>query len=168
LRFIRLLLISLTCCFRSEAGIIWQIGVFDRSSAEFSPIIDPTSGERRIDYGALGKDPVFVVGQSDPARDWFSFQPGSATGGAGYRPHPFTIQFVLAESPSSRYRLRLALLAYSARLPVLEVSINGHRGWYLQEPKLDYEAGDQAVFFNRSLSLRRGEQRSKIEQARTS
>ncbi|MBI3416458.1 MAG: hypothetical protein HY043_14275 [Verrucomicrobia bacterium] len=131
----------------SSAETLWQIGIFDESSAEFSSINDPVTGQRRIDYADPKQDPVFVVGRSTPARDWFSFQPGSANGGAGYRSHPFMIRFDLPEAPHGRFMLRLSLLAYSARLPILQVEINGHRGWFYQHPRLSYQAGDSAVFF---------------------
>ena len=57
----------------TSAETIWQLGVFDKSSTEFSPINDPVTGQRRIDYSDLKQDPVFIVRQGKPARDWFSF-----------------------------------------------------------------------------------------------
>ncbi|MCI0536303.1 MAG: hypothetical protein L0Z50_13870 [Verrucomicrobiales bacterium] len=131
----------------SRGDVLWQLGQFDESSAEFSPIIDPRSGQRRIDYANPEQDPMFVIGSSDPAQHWFSFQPGSANGGAGFRPHPFALEFQLPETPRGRYRLTLALLAYSTRLPTLEIEINGRRARFYQQPKLAYSAGDPAVFF---------------------
>ncbi|MSU61484.1 MAG: hypothetical protein EXS31_03660 [Pedosphaera sp.] len=146
----RLLLMTLWACLLpliANGEVLWQLGHFDESSAEFSPINDPQTGSRRIDYSDASQDPVFVIGVSDPARHWFSYQPGSANGGTGFRRHPFTIQFNLPQQPVSDLRLVLALLAYSTRLPSLHVEINGHTGVFHQEPKLAYSAGDQAVFF---------------------
>ncbi len=131
----------------SNGETLWQLGRFDESSAEFSPINDPQTGSRRIDYADASQDPVFVIGVSDPARHWFSYQPGSANGGTGFRRHPFTIQFNVPRTPAGEFRLVLALLAYSTRLPSLHVEINGYKGIFHQEPKLAYSAGDNAVFF---------------------
>jgi len=142
------LVAGLLCCgaLAQSAELLWQIGVFDRSSAEFRPWIDPVSGAR-LNYADAASDPVFKVGESVPARDWQAYQPGSANGGAGFRPHPFTIQFDLPSAPAGRHRLVIALLAYSARLPMLQAEVNGRVGWFHQSPKLNYEAGDPAVFF---------------------
>ncbi|MFN7994931.1 MAG: polysaccharide lyase family protein [Bryobacteraceae bacterium] len=122
-----------------DAETVWRIGTFDESSAEF--------GAAKVDYAAPASDPVFTVGQSDPSRDWLPFQPGPINAKAGSRRHPFTIRFDLPAAPSGNYELNLSLLAYSPRLPWLEVSINGHRGWFYQHPKLSYSAGDQWVFY---------------------
>lgn len=123
---------------RAAAQTLWQIGKFDQSSAEFQK--PPTE----IDSA---QDPVFVIGHSIAATGWWAFQPGTANGKAGYRPHPFTIRFGLNSPPSGDYLLDIALLAYSPRLPWLEISINGYRGWFYQHPKLAYSAGDEAVFY---------------------
>jgi alpha-mannosidase len=128
------------------AETVWQIGVLDRSSAEFRQWIDPVTGVR-LDYGDPATDLVFKVGHSSPARDWLAFQPGSANGGAGFRAHPCAIEFELKQEPLGLYRLTLDLLAYSARLPVLQIEVNGRSGWFYQHPRLNYDAGDPAVFF---------------------
>ena len=145
--FLPLVLVPFSSRPLAAKEIIWQIGVFDESSSEFSGDVDPVTDQRRIDYSNPAQDPVFVVGRSDPARDWFAFQPGSSNGRAGYRLHPFTIQFELPEAPQGAYTLKIALLAYAPRLPKLQVEINGHRGWFYQHPKLAYSAGDQWVFY---------------------
>ena len=125
---------------------LWQIGTFNESSSDLSPTTDPGTGQSKIDYTNPAQDPVYVVGRSDPAKDWFPFQPGSSNGKAGHRPHPFTISFNLPDKPAGSYDLRISLLAYSPRLPRLQVDINGHRGWFYQHPKLSYNAGDPWVF----------------------
>jgi len=118
---------------------LWQIGRFDGSSAEFK------SGPS--DYADPSQDPVFEVGKSDPANNWYGYQPGSANGVAGNRPHPFTIRFDLPEIPRGLYRLKVALIVVSPRLPRLQADINGHRGWFYQHPQLSYVAGDLAGVF---------------------
>ncbi len=131
----------------SNAETLWQIGVFNESSAEFSGHLDTATGKSTLDYTDPSKDPVFIVGRGNPANDWLPFQPGTINGRAGYRRHPFTVQFDLAEQPGGVYRLKLALLAYSPRLPWIEVAINGHRAWFYQHPKLAYSGGDQSAFY---------------------
>jgi hypothetical protein len=126
---------------------LWQIGRFDESSGEFLGHHGAPALHQPAAYSDPAKDPVFIVGQSDPATDWLPFQPGTVNGKAGYRRHPFTIRFDLKDIPSGSYRLDLALLAYSPRLPWLEIAINGHRSWFYQHPKLAYSAGEEAVFY---------------------
>lgn len=128
------------------SDLVWQIGTRDASSAEFRPWIDPVSGTR-FDYGNATNDFLFRVGRSEPGRDWPAYQPGTANGGAGYRAHPCAIEFLLANLDPYGYRLELSLLAYSARLPLMQVEVNGKVGWIFQEPQLDYEGGDAGVFF---------------------
>lgn len=131
----------------APANVVFQIGEFDGSSAEFSPIFDPVTGQRRIDYADAAWDPVFVVGRDDPARKWFSFQPGNSSGGAGHREHPFAIEFEWDPVPNTSATLEIALLAYSTRLPSVRIEINGRSGEFFQTPALDLRAGDPAVFF---------------------
>jgi len=131
----------------ANAERLWQIGTFNESSSDLSPITDPGTGQSKIDYTNPAQDPVYVVGKSDPAKDWFPFQPGSSNGKAGHRPHPFIISFKLQEQPKGSYDLKISLLAYSPRLPRLQVEINGHQGWFYQHPKLSYNAGDPWVFY---------------------
>lgn len=132
---------------RAQDETLWQIGTFNESSSDLAPVVDPATGQPRIDYSNPAQDPVYIVGKSDPARDWFAFQPGTANGRAGHRPHPFTILFDLAESPEGSYKLRVSLLAYAPRLPKLQVELNGHRGWFYQHPRLSYNAGDPWIFY---------------------
>ncbi len=131
----------------SAGEILWRLGRPDESSAEFSHWRDPSSTRPRIDYTDPADDPVFRVGRDDPARRWFAFQPGSVNGVTGFREHPFTIEFDLDEVPEAGAVLSLDLLAYSVRLPRMQVEIAGERGWYHQRPELAYTAGDPAVFY---------------------
>lgn len=114
---------------------IFQIGKFDRSSAEFAS----GSPTRNVD---------FVVSQSDPAKDWFSVQPAvlSATQKlqkAAIPSAPRAISFSLEGQPANNYRLRIALLIESASVPALKVDINGKAGMFYLHPRLDYSSGDQ-------------------------
>lgn len=138
---------------QAEGDELWRIGTRDESSAEFHPWIHPTTGERQIDYSDPRSDAVYRVGTSDPAKDWPAYQPGSANGGAGFREHPARIEFQLGEAPRGDLELRLDLLAYSARLPVVQVDVNGRRTWWYQHPRLTTSAGDPAVFFQPHYSV---------------
>ncbi|MCL5744526.1 MAG: polysaccharide lyase family protein [Acidobacteria bacterium] len=126
---------------RAQSTVVWQIGTFDESSHEFH------SG------AAATVDPVFTVGQSNPAQDWYSDQPGTANGMAGFRAHPFTVKFELPQAPQGLYSLKLAVLHYSPLLSVLEVNLNGHRGRFFQHPILNYAAGNSAGHFQPEYSL---------------
>ena len=123
----------------AQAQKLWQVGTFDESSLEFR-----AGG---IDYSNPAQDPVFTVGKSDPGRDWYAYQPGSGNGRAGFRPHPFTIKFDLAEAPRGVYSLKVGLVVYMARTPRLEVEMNGHRGLFYLHPKLNYAGGDTNSVF---------------------
>jgi len=129
----------------AASSVVWQIGVFDDSSHEFNLGIDPESGKptaHPIDYTDPNNNPVFVIGKSNPAWDWYAYQPGTSNGRAGFRAHPFTIQFDLPEKPKGLFTLNLSPLDYSPRLPRLEVNLNGHRGLFYQHPVLNYGRGD--------------------------
>jgi hypothetical protein len=133
-------------CHYAEAAstVVWQIGRFDESSVEFTrrgaPAPKPATGQAQNDL-------VYVIGKSKAATDWPGFQPGSSNGTAGYRPHPYAIQFDLPSTPRGLYTLKVALLVESPRVPRLEVAINGHRALYFQHPMLDYSGGDVSSVF---------------------
>jgi alpha-mannosidase len=112
---------------------LWQIGTFDQASIEF---------KKQIDYANPADDPIFVIGASVATKDWPAYQPGSANGQAGYRTHPFTIEFTLPQTPMGLYVLKMAYLIDTPRIPHLQVAINEHTGWCYPEPELDYRAGD--------------------------
>lgn len=100
--------------------VVWQIGTFDKSSAEFN---------HHPDFSNPQYNPVFTVGKSDPAVDWPSTQPGSYNQSEGSRPHPFTIVFSLPGQPKGEYTLNISLLI-RPRNPDLSVSVNGKTGLF--------------------------------------
>ncbi len=102
---------------------VWQIGRFDHSYEEFNRADVPTPV------------PVYVIGKSRPDKDWYSFQPGTANGKAGTRPHPFTIRFDLRGTPRGLYTLKVGMVPKTRRLSILQVELNGHRGWFYQRPQ---------------------------------
>jgi len=143
------LIICLLACgldLRAASATIWQIGNFDKSSREFAQGVSPTRGGA-LDYTNPADDPVYVIGQSQPGKNWLAFQPGTSNGKASHRAHPFTVKFNLSGPPRGVYTFTAALLAYSPRVPVLDISINGRHGWFYQHPTLNYDAGDLGSVF---------------------
>ncbi len=131
---------------RAASTTLWQIGNFDKSSREFAQGISPTRGGA-LDYSNPADDPVYVIGKSQPGKNWLAFQPGTSNGKAGHRAHPFTIKFSISSPPRGVDTFTAALLAYSPRVPVLDISINGRHGWFYQHPILNYDAGDLGSVF---------------------
>jgi alpha-mannosidase len=113
----------------AETSIVWQIGKFNDSSYEFH-------------QGIPANDPVFIVGKSDPAKDWYRAQSGTSNGIAGFRAHPFTVKFELPQAPHGLYTLKFSLLDYSDRVPILAVNVNGHAGQFFQHPVLNYSGAE--------------------------
>jgi hypothetical protein len=118
-------------------NVLWEIGKFDQSSLEFNA---------QANLGDPHYNPAFVVGQSDPARDWPAEQPGSENKALGGRAHPFTIVFNLHGAPQGQYRLTISALLYHPRLPGLLVEINGKSGLFYFQRKLSYYPGEMAVW----------------------
>ncbi len=119
---------------------VFQIGSFDRSSEEFA------SGQpsRQVD---------FIVGESNPASDWYAVQPAVLRGLLGKEtPNdataPRTITFALTNVPLPAYTLHVALLIETASVPALRVSINDKHGTFLLQPKLDARTGAMAGSFD--------------------
>lgn len=97
---------------------LWQIGTADDDTAEFA--LAPKGYER------YGEDPMFIIGVSDPKRDWPYVHPGPQDNWAGDRSHTFTILFSLKAAPQSDCRLRVDLVdTHDAAPPELAVRING-------------------------------------------
>lgn len=119
-----------------HTSVIFRLGSFDHSSAEFA--------------GGIPTKPVkFIVGQSAPAENWYATQSAESisiapihnTSGATA---PRSIQFQIAGAPGTAYRLHVSLLLIeSAGLPALRVSINDKHGIFYLRPKPDYGIGDE-------------------------
>ncbi len=134
---------------QSDPGkAIFRIGTFDRSSREF-PDITP-------------KLPVhFIVGKSDPSKDWFARQAARLAMSAeepstDAASAPWTISFSLSERPAPTYRLLFYLLIKDASVPTLSVTINGKRGNFYLHPRLDSNMGDMlfdAIYSNADVSF---------------
>ena len=135
--------IVLTVCRAAMAAsqALWQIGTFDRSSAEFNQKWE----ERALPGGALAHTPeVYIVGKSNPQTDWYAFQPGSGNERAGRRPHPYTIKFNLAAPPKGRFFLKVGfVIGQREYFPTLQVEINGQQGWAYHHAQRHDEPGDK-------------------------
>lgn len=118
--------------FAASTETVWQVGMFDESSGEFSDRLAPEAVS------------PYVVGKSNP-KDWIAFQPGSANGRFGNQVHPRTIQFNLQQQPAGLYTIRLATMVGHAGIPAVQVEINGKSGRYYRHPKLNYSMGDGAA-----------------------
>ncbi len=119
-----------------NSDIVWRIGAFDRSSAEFAD-------------GSPDRPVSFVVDQSVAGKDWYGNAPAFFP---SRKPDPTSapraIQFSLSSKPAPAYRLRVSLLIEHSSVPALHVTINGHAGLFYLHPKLDYSMGDtMAAFF---------------------
>src|SRR5208337_2983141 len=111
IHFLKSLLLFVTVmgfcrCAGAASTAIWRIGKFDRSSGEFNQgsVVPPQPGATQAK-----SDLVYVIGRSKAETDWPAFQPGSSNGMAGYRTHPYAIQFELPSAPRGLYTLKVAL-----------------------------------------------------------
>ena len=138
-----LAIIALTTCHQAmaESQTVWQIGKFDRSSAEFNQKWE----EMALHGAALAETPVvYTVAKSDAQSDWYAYQPGSGNERAGRRPHPYTIKFFSAASPRGCYFLKVGfVIGQRAYFPTLQVEINGQQGWAYHHPQRHDAPGDK-------------------------
>jgi hypothetical protein len=114
---------------------LWQIGKQDGNNSEFA--LAPGT------YRKFQEDGFFVVGRSDPKRDWPYVHPGPNDSWAGARQHAFTIVFGLrAAPPGGDCGLLVALVdTQSGSPPLVEVSVNGSSF----RRKLPPGAGDASI-----------------------
>ena len=134
------------------AVTVFQIGVADHDYREFA-----LAGNYQAYPQTFPHDADFVVGQSDPRKDWPWIQPGPTDAWAGSRPHVFRITFDLPEVAAGYYRLVLDFVdTQGAEPPVFTVGINGtpikfrlppgHGDESLTDPKVGKNYSLQQVF----------------------
>ena len=118
-----------------ERTQLWAVGTQDRDDREFA--LAPG------DYRKFTDDGFFVVGQSDPKRDWPYVHPGPDDAWAGSRQHSFTIVFGVRAAKLERECSLLFNLvdAHRGAPPLLEITVNG-AGF---RQKLKPGAGDASV-----------------------
>ncbi|HRV49393.1 MAG TPA: polysaccharide lyase family protein [Sedimentisphaerales bacterium] len=116
--------------------VLWEIGRADNDNAEFALAPDG--------YAQFEDDAFFVVGASEPKKDWPYVQPGPADCWAGARPHTFVVLFGVKTPPAhGECRLLFDLIdTHSAGPPRLRVEVNGQAF----EQSLPNGAGDASVF----------------------
>ncbi len=114
---------------------LWAIGRPDHDNRDFA--LAPNR------YHEFTTDGLFVVGASDPRRDWPYVQPGPSDSWAGSRQHTFTVLFGLKVAPAAgECRLRFDLLdAQHQAPPRLRVTVNGHTF----EHSLRAGSGDESI-----------------------
>ena len=120
----------------AETNILWEIGKPDNKNTEF--YLAPGG------YNKFQEDAFYIIGRSDPKKDFPYVHPGPADGWAGGRQHTFLILFGLKEAPKDgSCVLKLDFIDTQSQIPPrLGVSING-KSYQAQAPK---GAGDASVF----------------------
>ena len=113
--------LALTCLnarAADEPALLWQIGQPGGANREFA--LAPGG------FGKYREGGFFVVGRSDPARDWPYVHPGPNDAWAGSRRHTFTIVFGLRAAPTDgECKLQVALLdTHNQGPPELGIEIN--------------------------------------------
>jgi alpha-mannosidase len=121
-----ILIILFHCCLPAPAAenntLLWQIGKADNNTAEFA--LGP---DRSNQYSTtFPHDALFVIGQSDPKKDWPYIQPGPADVWAGGKSHTCTIMFGLKmTSAEGKGQIVLDLVdTHSSVPPKMEIKIN--------------------------------------------
>jgi len=105
----------------APAAKVFQIGAADGDYHEFA-----LAGNFQAYAQTFPQDASFVVGKSDPGKDWPWIHPGPADAWAGSRAHTFRITFDLPEVAAGYYRLVLDLVdTHSAQPPAFTIGING-------------------------------------------
>ncbi len=115
---------------------LWQIGVPNRTATEFAAADRYFAPDAPIQYARLFPEDVsFVVGKSNPARDWHFehiphnidpkavVAPFSGVRSSPGRATPYNIIFNLPKPPKGKAWLRLAFCTANVR--ALQVSLNG-------------------------------------------
>jgi alpha-mannosidase len=140
LKFVGLFLALLGfCCLTATAqnqNTVWNIGIFDRSSAEFAD-------------GSPQQPVIFAIDRDRAEKSWYGFAPSAFPAvHSDMASAPRMIQFSLSSRPAAAYHLRVSLLIEHSSVPELRVTINGRSGKFYLHPRLDYSMGDtMAAFF---------------------
>lgn len=102
----------------AQGDTLWEIGKADGTGAEFA--LAPAGLEQFRDDG------FYVVGLSDPARDWPYAQPGPADRWGQTREHTYIILFDLERIPAAGECALYVNLAdtHATRSPALDVQVN--------------------------------------------
>jgi len=139
IHLLSVLAFSTFCSCSAEEEVIWQIGVADNSSSEFS--LAPSDYERFLEKDFGWEDRYYLVGRSAAKDEWPYVLPGpsDAWGGtwstSGWRSHTLNILFGIDQLPrSGSWKLVVDVLDNSEEdPPVFKVSVNGN-SWKYQLP----------------------------------
>jgi len=102
------------------AELLWQIGKPDDDTAEFAL--------GRGGFRDYQRDGFFVVGRSDPRRDWPYTHPGPDDAWAGSEAHTFTILFALKQKPEADCKLTVDLVdTHGLTPPPMTIEVGGRR-----------------------------------------
>lgn len=105
---------------KQNGQTLWQVGTFDRASAEFMGGDDPRNYARYMDYfKAFPNDVNYIIGKSDPKRDWFYAQWN------WYSKKPrWTVQFDSKAYSSGKAMLTVGIASreYASGRPVSDVA----------------------------------------------
>lgn len=122
-------LLALAVCLPAFAAdrLLWQIGTPGNRASDFA--LAPDGYQR---YRTPG---FFVIGASDPARDWPYIQPGPSDGGWAARlPHSFHVWFALEQPPAEDATLVLGLAdTQEVMPPAIRTTVNEHQ-WEHRTP----------------------------------
>jgi hypothetical protein len=121
---VTLLTLLLAVCAAAQSRAVWRIGEFDQSGDEL---------------GDAAPAAPFVVGTSR-AGDWGRTQQ-AVTPDKAATTTPRRIRFDLREEPRGAYVLRVGLIVRTPRLAVVQLDVNGRRGWFHQR-FVDYREGN--------------------------
>ena len=148
-------------------NLLWSIGSADGRSAD---LLDNYKAPDLLG-GVVWRVPR--AGETLGRQLWPLYHPSEADPEAGYRPHPYAIEFAIDGEPAPAYALRIQYLAIAPRLACLEIDIHGSVGRAYPRPRPSqsgeirllsglhttiYSDGDMEVIVPGKL-LRRGENR---------
>ena len=114
----------------AKSQTIWEIGKHDSSGGEFT--LAPKEHKRFLEFDFGWEDRYFLVGMSDPAKDWPYVLPGpedtwaGTWGTSGIRSHTLTILFGIQLLPEqSGYTLVVdSFDCHSTLPPLLKIMVN--------------------------------------------
>lgn len=130
---------------------VWQIGKADRTAEEFRHGAEAWQWGRYLEYAKDFPDDVtFVIGKSDPARDWNYCQPHRAG-----RPTVWTVQWNETIVTPGRWALRLAFAGARSGTRIA-VSVNGRpagdTGWLPETGAMHRDAA-RGYWFERTVEF---------------
>ncbi|WP_165025576.1 GH92 family glycosyl hydrolase [Dysgonomonas sp. ZJ279] len=135
---------TIQMCYAQKSNVVWQMGVKDGSSNEFTLSPDAYKDFLAHDFG--WEDRFFLIGKSTPAKDWPYVLPGpddkwgGTSGTAGIRTHVLNILFRMENATKGDWKLVIDILDTSDQKPPLfRVGVNG-KSWKYALPKGNGEA----------------------------